>query len=122
VLWFGSAEVLRVVGFALLESSRLIGFSHSGAGRGCLLARAVLRAAILLALLLGCRPLLAWGGVVFVYIRLHFLLVKYLINLILPPVRSSIFCSLLSLGSSFCSAVPRQPELASEHNHPYPSS
>jgi hypothetical protein len=59
VLWFGSAEVLRVVGFALLESSRLIGFSHSGAGRGCLLARAVLRAAILLALLLGCRPLLA---------------------------------------------------------------
>ena len=76
------------------------------------LARAVLRAGILLALLLGCRPLLALGGVVFVYIRFLFLLVKYLINLILPPVRSTIFCSLLSLGSSFCSAAPRQPELS----------
>lgn len=98
------AEVLWAVGSALLERDE-----DSGAGRGCLCL-------VVLVLVLywyfisaaaRMRPLLALGGVVFVYSCLLFLLVKYLVNLIPPPVRSSIFYSLLmlslGLGSSFCS-------------------
>lgn len=100
------AEVLWAVGSALLERDE-----DSEAGRGCLCLVVLVLVLVLCWYFISAaarmRPLLALGGVVFVYSCLLSLLVKYLVNLIPPPVRSSIFYSLLmlslGLGSSFCS-------------------